>query len=316
MGPYIRLSGNNKCKVGDSTTEPSLPFVYNPFIYLCKGTTDDYSGFLNNCYGLREMATYAIVDQQGKITKTFSVPELIQDCVSFASEEMPKTKTDPSFSTLNSVISNCTFANHHGDSSGISSIGQRTAIVSGGSNAAATCLNQQSVTQTTGTSSIASSTADNSAALSSGQFSIAASTGDFSASVGEGFEDIIACSGDSSLAAATGRNSIAVSGGWGSMASCSGERSVALAGGDHSSASVTGDGSIAIAANYESAARGSLGSWLILTEYYPEGQRKLIGVQAVQVDGERIKPNVYYKLEGGQIVEAKSLGDNDPTNYF
>ena len=155
---------------------------------------------------------------------------------------------------------------------------------------------------------------DNSAALSTSQFSAVASSGDYSASVSDGYQSVTTCNGTSSLASTAGMNSIAVSKGSSSMASCTGKQSVALAGVDHSSASVTGSNSIAIATDYETAARGCLGSWLVLAER--SEHKTLLGVQAVKVDGELIKPNIYYKLEGGKVVEAESLGGSEYTSFF
>ena len=52
---------------------------------------------------------------------------------------------------------------------------------------------------------------------------------------------------------------------------------------------------------------GALGCWLVLTERggwngetYP-----IKKVKAVRVDGETIKPNTWYKLENGQIIETE-----------
>ena len=52
----------------------------------------------------------------------------------------------------------------------------------------------------------------------------------------------------------------------------------------------------------EGAARGVKGSWIVLTERDDEWGLK--EVRAVQVDGETVKENQYYRLSGGQIVEV------------
>ena len=56
----------------------------------------------------------------------------------------------------------------------------------------------------------------------------------------------------------------------------------------------------------DSKASGALGCWLVLTERddwngetYPIKE-----VRAVKVDGETIKPGVFYKLQNGEVVEA------------
>ena len=52
----------------------------------------------------------------------------------------------------------------------------------------------------------------------------------------------------------------------------------------------------------EGAARGAVGSWLVLTER--DDKCNVVEVRAVQVDGETLKPHTYYRLTGGQLVEV------------
>ena len=52
----------------------------------------------------------------------------------------------------------------------------------------------------------------------------------------------------------------------------------------------------------EGAARGAVGSWLVLTER--DDECSVVEVRAVQVDGETLKPHTYYRLTGGQLVEV------------
>ncbi|EEX51990.1 hypothetical protein HMPREF6745_2503, partial [Prevotella sp. oral taxon 472 str. F0295] len=74
-----------------------------------------------------------------------------------------------------------------------------------------------------------------------------------------------------------------------------------------SAAKVEGKESIAIVTGIDSKACGALGCWLVLTERgdwngetYP-----IKKVKAVRVDGRTIKPNTWYKLREGQIIETE-----------
>lgn len=76
--------------------------------------------------------------------------------------------------------------------------------------------------------------------------------------------------------------------------------------GNRSAATVEGKDSIAIVTGRYSKAAGALGCWLVLTERgpwdgatYPTKE-----VRAVKVDGESIKPGVFYKLVDGEVIEA------------
>nr|DAG58467.1 MAG TPA: hypothetical protein [Caudoviricetes sp.] len=91
-----------------------------------------------------------------------------------------------------------------------------------------------------------------------------------------------------------------------SAATNTGNRSAATNTGDCSAATVDGKESIAIVTGVDSKASGAIGCWLVLTERggwngdtYPIKE-----VRAVKVDGAAIKPEVFYKLENGEVVEA------------
>ena len=67
-------------------------------------------------------------------------------------------------------------------------------------------------------------------------------------------------------------------------------------------AKVEGEHSIAVAGGYQCRAAGSLGCWLVLAER--DINDAIAHLKAVQVDGERIKPDVAYMLRNGRVVEA------------
>lgn len=75
------------------------------------------------------------------------------------------------------------------------------------------------------------------------------------------------------------------------------------ASGDNSKLAASGYNSIVAAIGINNVASASLGSWIVLAEYGNGG--KPICVKAAQVDGEALKPNVFYRLKGGEFVEAK-----------
>ena len=104
----------------------------------------------------------------------------------------------------------------------------------------------------------------------------------------------------------TGYRSAATNTGDWSAATNTGDRSAATNTGDWSAATVEGKESIAIVTGIDSKASGAIGCWLVLTERddwngetYPIKE-----VRAVKVDGETIKPGVFYKLQNGEVVEA------------
>ena len=100
----------------------------------------------------------------------------------------------------------------------------------------------------------------------------------------------------------SGYSSTAATSGDSSTAATSGYSSTAAATGLYCKAESTGAASIAVANGYESKARGAIGDYLVLTEY--DSNLNLVCAKIAQVDGDQIKPNVWYILENGEFVEA------------
>ena len=71
--------------------------------------------------------------------------------------------------------------------------------------------------------------------------------------------------------------------------------------GDYSAAQTHGNSSIAVSTGINGKASGIIGNWLVLAEWGDE----LKCVKSVLVDGKRIKPNVFYKLENGKFIKAE-----------
>ena len=112
--------------------------------------------------------------------------------------------------------------------------------------------------------------------------------------------------GTRSAATNTGDYSAATNTGNYSAATNTGTRSAATNTGDYSAATVDGKESIAIVTGVDSRASGAIGCWLVLTERggWNGDTFPIKEVRAVKVDGEIIKPGVFYKLENGEVVEA------------
>ena len=158
----------------------------------------------------------------------------------------------------------------------------------------------------TGDRSAATNTGYRSAATNTGDWSAATNTGDRSAATNTGDQSAATNTGYRSAATNTGNQSAATNTGYRSAATNTGDRSAATNTGDQSAATVEGKESIAIVTGIDSKASGAIGCWLVLTERddwngetYPIKE-----VRAVKVDGETIKPGVFYKLQNGEVVEA------------
>ena len=76
------------------------------------------------------------------------------------------------------------------------------------------------------------------------------------------------------------------------------------ASGDRSKLAASGAYSIAAAIGKNSVASAALGSWIVLAEY--DKQNNPLCVRAAQIDGEKLKPNVFYMLVDGEFVEVNA----------
>ena len=128
---------------------------------------------------------------------------------------------------------------------------------------------------------------EDSASTNTGDHSASTNTGDGTASTNTGYRSVSTNTGDHSASTNTG------------------DHSVSTNTGDHSAAVVEGEESVAAAIGYKSKAKGSLGSFLVLADWIEtDGGRHIVDVKSVKVDGEKIKPGVFYTMKDGEIIEA------------
>ena len=69
---------------------------------------------------------------------------------------------------------------------------------------------------------------------------------------------------------------------------------------------------MAVAWGYHGKAKGVLGSYLVLADwegnesnYWVQNEWKFKGAKMVRVDGENIKPDTWYTMKDGEIVEVE-----------
>ena len=149
----------------------------------------------------------------------------------------------------------------------------------------------------TGDRSVATNTGDFSAATNTGDFSVATNTGDCSAATNTGDRSVATNTGDFSAATNTGYRSVATN---------TGNWSAATNTGNWSAATVEGKDSVAVVTGFNSKASGAVGCWLVLTDRggLNGDTCHIKEVRAVKVDGDTIKPGVFYKLVDGEVIEA------------
>ena len=177
---------------------------------------------------------------------------------------------------------------------------------------AATNTGDSSVAANNGECSVATNTGYSSVATNTGSCSVATNIGDNSVAANTGYRSVVinkgCCSaatntGDYSVATNAGEYSAVTNTGVCSVATNTGDSSIATNCGNYSEAKVSGKGSVAIVTGEKSKAAGAFGCWLVLTER--DDDCNIVDIKSVKVDGEKIKPNTYYMLEGGEVVEVE-----------
>ena len=110
-------------------------------------------------------------------------------------------------------------------------------------------------------------------------------------------------SGYFSTAGTSGDYSTAGTSGYYSTAGTSGYYSTAAATGPYCRAKAEGNNSIAVANGYKSKVKGSVGCYLVLTEYDDDGN--FLCADLKFVDGISIKADTWYMLKDGLAVESE-----------
>ena len=223
-----------------------------------------------------------------KLRAEIGIPGIVKAAVEYIKEKAESSDNQ---------TGDCSAATNTGDWSAATNTGYRSAATNTGNWSAATNTGYRSAATNTGNWSAATNTGNQSAATNTGYRSAATNTGDRSAATN---------TGNRSAATNTGYRSAATNTGDCSAATNTGDCSAATNTGYRSAATVEGKESIAIVTGIDSKASGAIGCWLVLTERdgwngetYPIKE-----VRAVKVDGETIKPGVFYKLQNGEVVEA------------
>ena len=145
-----------------------------------------------------------------------------------------------------------------------------------------------------------------SAATNTVDYSAATNTGFCSAATDTGYRSAAANTGNCSAATNTGNCSAATNTGYRSAAANTGNWSAATNTGNCSAATVEGQDSVAVVTGFNSKASGAVGCWLVLTDRggWNGDTCHIKEVRAVKVDGDTIKPGVFYKLVDGEVIDA------------
>lgn len=101
--------------------------------------------------------------------------------------------------------------------------------------------------------------------------------------------------------------------------SATGYKGASSATGDYGASSANDSESVAVAWGYKGKAMGVIGSHIVLAEWKYIGSKEddrydraeqeaweFVGAKMFRVDGEKVKPDTWYRLENGELVEVEN----------
>ena len=152
---------------------------------------------------------------------------------------------------------------------------------------------------TTGYRSANSATGNRSANSATGNRSANSATGDWSANSATGNRSANSATGDWSANSATGNRSANSATGYGSAN---------VTTGIECSNNGEGERNICVAWGKDNKCKGSVGSFLVLSEWgeWDGNKFPFIAAKMVEVDGEIIKADTYYCLKNGEVTECEA----------
>ena len=113
----------------------------------------------------------------------------------------------------------------------------------------------------------------------------------------------MASTGDHAQMASSGDYAQMASSGYSAQMASSGDHAHMASSGDHAQMELNGDNSVGAAIGIKSIIKGNVGCWITLAEH--DENRKVVCVKSVQIDGNKIKADTWYKLQGGEFVEVE-----------
>ena len=134
------------------------------------------------------------------------------------------------------------------------------------------------------------------------------SSGDYAQIGSSGYSAQIGSSGNYAKIGSSGYSAQIGSSGDSAKIGSSGDYAKIGSSGDYAKIESTGEHSVVMAAGYNSIAKAKIGSWITLAEWkrdHEYGKWKPICVKTEQVDGERIKADIFYKLIDGEFKEVE-----------
>ncbi len=254
-----------------------------------------------------------------KIGARISIAGLVKAAIEFTMSKVNKeAKSDErhGFASATGDYGASSATGYRGASSATGNYGASSAT---GNCGASSATGDYGASSATGDYGASSATGNCGASSATGDYGASSATGDYGASSATGNCGASSATGDYGASSATGNCGASSATGYRGASSATGNCGASSATGYRGASSVSDPTGVAVAWGHEAKAKGCLGAHLILSDWRYIGEKwfdgdyktpydveswELAGAKMVQVDGEKIKADTYYRCVDGEVVEA------------
>jgi hypothetical protein len=204
-----------------------------------------------------------------------------------------------------------------GDNAQLASSGDNAKLASSGDNAQLASSGNYAKLASSGDRARLASSGGSARLASSGDYARLASSGDYARLASSGGSAKLASSGVNAKLASSGVNAKLASSGYYAQLASSGDRAQLASSGDYAQLASSGDNaqlelsgqdSVGAGIGFDNRIKGKKGDWITLAEWkYDEDKKRYVPlcVKSAQIDGEKLKEDVWYELKDGEFQEVK-----------
>ena len=252
---------------------------------------------------------FKVASTKIKIGARLDISGLVKAAIDFTMSRVKKEAKSDEDCGASSATGDCGASSATGDCGASSATGN-----CGASSATGDC----GASSATGYKGASSATGYKGASSATGDCGASSATGNCGASSATGYKGASSATGDYGASSATGYKVASSATGDYGASSATGNCGASSATGYKGASSANDPESIAVAWGYKGKAMGVLGSHIVLAEWKYIGSKvddrydkaeqeawEFVGAKMFRVDGEKVKPDTWYRLENGELVEVE-----------
>ena len=245
-----------------------------------------------------------------KIGARLDISGLVKAAIDFTMSRVKKEAESDEDYGASSATGNCGASSATGNCGASSATGYKGASSATGGYGASSATGNCGASSATGNCGASSATGDYGASSATGNCGASSATGNCGASSATGYYGASSATGYKGASSATGDYG---------ASSATGNCGASSATGYKGASSANDSESVAVAWGYKGKAMGVIGSHIVLAEWKYIGSKEddrydraeqeaweFVGAKMFRVDGEKVKPDTWYRLENGELVEVEN----------